>query len=75
LLDPYDETQPGVDRFVVLGYSYWKRRFGGSAGAIGAKVTLNTTPMTIIGVASPEFDGLRAGYLHADHHVAVDVRR
>jgi hypothetical protein len=40
----------------------WKRRSGGSAGAIGAKVTLNTTPMTIIGVASPEFDGLRAGF-------------
>jgi predicted permease len=72
LLHSYDETAPGADRLVVLSYAYWKRRFDGDAGAIGTVITLNTTPMTVVGVSPPEFDGLRAG-LSPDVYVPITM--
>jgi predicted permease len=42
---------------VVLGYSYWQRRFGGNAGVLGKQVLLNGKPATVIGVTPQEFQG------------------
>ena len=62
-----DETAPGANRVVVLSYGYWQRRFGGAESIIGSSISLNATPMTVVGVSPPEFDGLNAGH-------SVDVR-
>jgi predicted permease len=45
----------------VIGYNLWQRSFGGAASAIGAHVTLDGQPLTIVGVAPPRFDGLSLG--------------
>ena len=45
------------DAAAVISYGLWQRRFGGSAGAIGAKVDLNGNPFTIVGVAEKGFRG------------------
>ncbi|MGB9337464.1 MAG: ABC transporter permease [Candidatus Acidiferrales bacterium] len=56
LLTNEGET-PGEPPLVVLGYSYWQRRFGGDAGIIGKQVLLNGKPATIVGVTPKDFLG------------------
>ena len=42
---------------IVLGYSYWMRRFNGDPSVVGKSVNLNGQPVTIIGVAPKAFFG------------------
>jgi len=48
---PEEGEKAGTEQFVVLGYGYWQRRFGGSASVIGKAAAINGKPCTIIGVA------------------------
>ncbi|MGH9350453.1 MAG: ABC transporter permease [Vicinamibacterales bacterium] len=45
-----DENEPGKDKVVVLAHGLWQQRFGGRADIIGASVSLDGTPHTVIGV-------------------------
>lgn len=52
------EADDGARRDVaVLSHAYWQRRFDGSRDAVGAPLTVNGRPYTIVGVASPAFLG------------------
>jgi ABC-type antimicrobial peptide transport system permease subunit len=42
---------------VVLGYSYWQKKFGGDRSAIGKQVLVNGHAAVIVGVAPREFHG------------------
>ncbi len=54
--DFYDgEDRPEAARTVLLSYSGWQQRFGGSPKAIGQSVVLDGNTFTIIGVLPPEF--------------------
>jgi predicted permease len=54
----HDEaTRMGAGNVIVLSYTYWRERFGGSMAAIGSEVRLNDSSFTVIGVAPPEFRG------------------
>ena len=55
------DEQRGVPRVAVISYAYWNSRFGRDRSAIGSNVTLNGLPITIVGVAPPEFFGLIPG--------------
>jgi len=44
---------------VVLGHRFWQRHFGGDAAAIGRRLAVEGTPLTIIGIMPPEFRGLQ----------------
>ncbi|HKV24291.1 MAG TPA: ABC transporter permease [Candidatus Acidoferrum sp.] len=57
LILPSEGRTPGADPVLVLGYSYWKKRFNGDTSVVGKKVELNSLPFTIIGVAPPTFKG------------------
>ena len=57
-LTPDDDRVPGGHLVAVLGYGYWQRRFAGDPSVIGYPVTINSTPMTIVGVAPPGFAGV-----------------
>jgi hypothetical protein len=48
---------PGADPIMVLGYSYWRRRFNGDPHVAGKKVQVNGNPFTVVGVAPQEFHG------------------
>jgi len=48
---------PGADSVVVLGYSYWQKRFAGAKDIVGKQVTIGNRPATIIGVAPKGFRG------------------
>jgi len=58
LLFPSEGSVVGADPVLVLGYSYWKGRFNGDANIVGKKVSVNGHPMTIVGVAPKDFQGL-----------------
>jgi len=45
----------------VVSYAFWQRELGGSASAIGKKITLNLQSVEIIGVTAPGFSGLEVG--------------
>ena len=45
----------------VISYAFWQGEFGGSASALGRKITLNYHPVEIIGVTPPGFTGLEIG--------------
>src|SRR5262245_2206689 len=41
---------------VVVSHGFSQRHFGGSAGAIGSRLTLNGVPHEVVGVMPPDFD-------------------
>ena len=54
-----EETEkPGAEPVLVLGYSFWKKRFNADPGVIGKQIKLNGRGATIIGVAPETFHGL-----------------
>jgi predicted permease len=57
LFYPEEGEQPGTRQSLVLGYSYWQRRFGGDPNVVGKSVTLKSRSIAILGVAPKEFVG------------------
>ncbi len=51
------ESAGRSSRSLVLGYSYWQKRFGGNPGVIGKQVRVNGKQASIIGVVPQEFQG------------------
>lgn len=50
-----DETVSGHDSEVILSYGLWQRAFGGQAGVLGSKITLDGRPYTVTGIMSRDF--------------------
>ncbi|HTC88622.1 MAG TPA: ABC transporter permease, partial [Bryobacteraceae bacterium] len=55
-----EENQPGEQPVLVLGYSYWQKRFGGNPRVIGKQVRVNGKQATIVGVVPKQFQGVLA---------------
>src|SRR5687768_7396128 len=53
-IKPEDEGPKG-ERVLLITHGLWQRRFGGDAGVLGKKVSLDDEPYTIIGVMPPSF--------------------
>src|SRR5262245_56027739 len=60
-LTPADDTTPGAHPVAVLSHNYWMRRFAGDPSVLNRSITLNGSPMTIVGVAPPGFYGIVVG--------------
>ena len=63
LLTPQDDHSIGSNFVTVLSYSYWQSRLGSNPNVIGDRIMINGQPMTIVGVAPPEFTGTTLGTL------------
>jgi len=50
-----EEDRAGGAQVAVLGYGLWKRRFAGSAEALGKSITLDNKSYTIIGVLPADY--------------------
>jgi predicted permease len=61
LLTPQDDVTPGGHPVAVISYAYWQQRFGGNPSIVGKQVTINNTPMTIVGVTQQGFIGALLG--------------
>ena len=57
LLQPGEGETPGEQGVLVLGYSYWLRRFGGDPDIVGRKARIAGIPVSIIGVTPKDFYG------------------
>ena len=57
LIYPTEGQTPGADSIMVLGYSYWQKRFGGDRNVIGKQVEINGHAATIVGVTPKQFHG------------------
>ena len=55
LFTAQDDATPGGHPVAVISHAYWHRRFSGDAAIVGRQITINNTPMTIIGVAPEGF--------------------
>ena len=52
-----EESAPGtVKPVVVITHQQWRQRFNENASAIGSTLTVNGTPLTIVGVMAAPFD-------------------
>jgi macrolide transport system ATP-binding/permease protein len=56
-----DEEKPGGPPVVVLGYSYWKKRFNGDPSVVGKQVRVDGNPAVIVGIAGKGFHGAHSG--------------
>ena len=57
------DDKPGAAPTVMISYSYWQRRFGGNAAAVGTMLQLDGKPHQVIGV-------LPAGFRFLDYNDA-----
>jgi predicted permease len=59
-----DDGNADTGRFspvAVLGYEFWRRRFGGSPDVIGKQIGIEGQSYTIIGVTAKRFTGMTTG--------------
>ena len=52
-----DDVTPGGHPVAVISHAYWQRRFNGDPAVVGKRVTINNSPITIIGVGPEGFIG------------------
>lgn len=67
-----DDTPLGAHPYAVLSYGWWQAKFAGSPAVIGQPIRVNGSPIRIVGVAQPGFDGVEPG-LPASIFVALNV--
>ena len=72
LILPNEGQTPGANPILVLGYSYWKKRFAGDNQVIGKHVEVNGHPVTVVGVAPKGFHGTYA-ILDSDGYVPLSA--
>jgi putative ABC transport system permease protein len=53
---PEEDKPGGNNRVMILTYGAWQKRFGGAPDVLGKTLTLNDSPITIIGVLPQSFN-------------------
>jgi macrolide transport system ATP-binding/permease protein len=59
---PSDEVAPGSHPVVVLSDGLWRREFGADPDIVGKTIEINTSTLTIVGVADSTFHGTIVSY-------------
>ena len=54
--------QPNDGPTVVVGHSFWQKRFGGDPSLVGKTVFLNNNSFTVIGITPDSFTGIDLGH-------------
>jgi predicted permease len=50
-----EEDRPGATPVIILSYSLWQRRFGGSPAAVGRQLVMEGRSCTVVGIAPSNF--------------------
>jgi putative ABC transport system permease protein len=63
LVSPDDDVRGGPAQGwpVVLSYGFWTEHFGADSEIAGKQIKVSNIPVTVIGVAPPDFRGVRPG--------------
>jgi putative ABC transport system permease protein len=56
-----DDNRESAQPAAVISYEFWKRRFGLDPGVVGRALSINNTPLVIVGVAPPGFSSFEVG--------------
>ena len=72
LLLPSEGEAGGRDPYIVLGYSYWQKTFGGDASVVGKQALIDGQAATIIGVTPKGFHGADFG-MDMDGYVPLNM--
>lgn len=60
--DSNDSVATSDALVAVMSHRFWQERFGGDSTIVGRRVTLAGQPVTVVGVAEPEFRGSVTGW-------------
>src|SRR5262245_15652904 len=55
---PDEDSAASPSQVIVISNSFWRTHFGADPNTIGRTITLNNVPLTVIGIAPPEFTGM-----------------
>jgi predicted permease len=69
---PAEAEAGGKDPYIVLGYDFWQKRFGGDPGVVGKQALLDGQEATIIGVSPKGFQGTNFA-LNLDGYVPLNM--
>ena len=61
LISAVDEQDGKARPVVVISFRLWQRRFDGSAGIVGTPIRIGNHDFVVIGVADPQFEGIKIG--------------
>jgi macrolide transport system ATP-binding/permease protein len=56
-----EDVVPRRNPVAVISQSLWQRRFNSNPEAVGKTITLNDQPLTVIGIAPPQYTGMIRG--------------
>jgi macrolide transport system ATP-binding/permease protein len=56
-----EDVVPRRNPVAMISHSLWQRRFNSDPELIGKTVTLNEQPLTVIGIAPPQYTGMMRG--------------
>jgi predicted permease len=70
---PSEGEEGGKDPYIVLGYSYWQKRFGGDSRIVGKQALIDGQEATIVGVAPKGFQGTNFA-LDLDGYVPLNMQ-
>jgi predicted permease len=59
---PEEDQTPSTHPVAVISHGLWQRRFGSNPDVIGQTITLNNQPLTVIGIAPPQYTGMIRGW-------------
>jgi predicted permease len=69
---PTEGEAGGKDPYIVLGYDFWQKRFGGEAGIVGKQALIDGQEATIIGVTPKGFQGTQFA-LNLDGYIPLNM--
>ena len=58
------DDPPTAEPVAVLSYDFWKNKLGGDRSIVGKTIIINSLPLTVVGVAPPEFFGAQPGEIN-----------
>jgi len=73
VIQPGDSSQPGANPVIVLGHSYFMKRFNGDPSIVGRAVLVNGKPYTVGGVVPEWFQGVYA-LIEFDGYVPLSMK-
>jgi predicted permease len=56
-----EDLVPRKNPVAVVGYDLWQRRFNSDPELVGKTITLNAQPLTVVGIAPPQYTGMIRG--------------
>ena len=70
---PTEGEAGGKDPYIVLGYDFWKKKFGGDPGIVGKQALIDGQEATIIGVTPKGFQGTQF-VLNLDGYIPLNMQ-